>query len=172
MGATRIIAETERLTIRPLAEADIPALASIWTDTHVTQFMGGPRDFERLCASFKEDLGAPPSQFDLWPVLEKNSGTVAGHCGLLQKTVEGRDEIELVYVIASAFWGRGYATEAATALRDYSFQHLRIARLVSLIDLANAASARVALKLGMKLEANTIGPNGKTMGVYAVARPQ
>jgi [ribosomal protein S5]-alanine N-acetyltransferase len=172
MATTRIIVETQRLTIRPLAEADIPALASIWTDARVTRFMGGPRDPDQLCASLKENLIAPPSQFDLWPVLEKNSGVVVGHCGLLQKTVDDRDEIELTYVIAAAFWGRGYATEAATALRDYGFQRLGITRLVSLIDPANAASARVALKLGMKLEADTIRPNGKTMGLYAIAAPQ
>jgi len=169
MSAAQIITETERLTIRLLGELDIPAIASIWTDERVTRFMGGPRDFAHLCASFKQDLSNPPSQFDLWPVTEKNSGIIVGHCGLLQKAVDGRDEIELTYVIASAFWGRGYATEAAAAIRDYAFRRLSVPRLVSLIDPANTASERVALKLGMKLEADTVRPSGKTMRVYAIA---
>ena len=169
METTQIIAETERLVIRHIAEPDIAAIASIWTDDRVTRFMGGPRDFAQLCASFRDDLSNPPSQFDLWPVAEKSSGVIVGHCGLLQKIIDGRDEIELTYVIASAFWGRGYASEAAMAIRDYAFHHLSVPRLVSLIDPANAASERVALKLGMKLEADTVRPSGKTLRVYAIA---
>jgi len=73
---------------------------------------------------------------------------VIGHCGLLPKTINGRDEVELVYVIVPAFWRRGYATEAAAAIRDYAFQTLGVLRLVCLIDPANTASERVALKTG------------------------
>lgn len=169
MEATSTITETKRLTIRLLTEPDISALASIWTDDQVTQFMGGPRVFEDVCASFRRDLNAPPSQFDLWPVVERSSGVVVGHCGLLPKTVDDHEEVELVYVIAAAFWGRGYATEAAAAIRDYAFRALGVARLVSLIDPAHAASAQVALKLGMKPERDTVRPSGKTMRVYAIA---
>lgn len=169
MEASRIIAETKRLTIRLLTESDISVLGSIWTDDQVTRFVGGPRVFEDVCASFRRDLNAPPLQFDLWPVVEKGSGAVVGHCGLLPKTVDGQEEVELVYVIAAAFWRRGYATEAAAAIRDYAFRTLGVARLVSLIDPAHAASARVALKLGMKPERDTIRPSGKTMRVYAIA---
>lgn len=169
MEVSRIIAETERLTIRPLTEPDIPVLASIWADDQVTRFMGGPRVFGEVCASFRRDLSAPPLQFDLWPVVERSSRVVVGHCGLLPKKVDGHEEVELVYVFAAAFWRRGYATEAAAAIRDYAFRRLGVARLVSLIDPAHAASARVALKLGMKPERDTVRPSGKTMRVYAIA---
>jgi len=168
MEIARIISETERLTIRLLTEPDIPALASLWADDQVTRFMGGPRVFEEVCASFHRDLESPPLRLDLWPVVEKGSGAVVGHCGLLPKAVAGRDEVELVYVIATAFSGRGYATEAAIAIRDYGFRSLNLARLVSLIDPDHSASARVASKIGMKHEADTIRPSGKTMRVYAI----
>lgn len=164
-----VIGETERLTIRLLTERDIPVLASIWADAQVTRFMGGPRTFEELCDSLRRDLAVPPLQLDLWPVLDRSSGIIVGHCGLLPKTVDGRSEVELVYVIATAFWGRGYATEAATAIRDYGFRTLGLARLVSLIDPAHAVSERVARKIGMKFEADTVRPSGKTMRVYAIA---
>lgn len=169
MEATPFIAETDRVLIRLPTETDISPLATIWTDERVTRFMGGPRDFKTLCASFRQDLAAPPSSLDLWPVVEKTSGAIIGHCGLLPKTVDGRDEIELIYVLAAAFWGRGYATEAATALRDHAFRDLKIPRLVSLIDPANTASERVALKLGLNFETSTIRPNGKTLKLYALA---
>lgn len=169
MKATSIIRETERLTIRLLTEPDIPALASIWSDTQVTRFMGGPRVFEELCDSFRRDLSVPPSRFNLWPVVDRSSGIIAGHCGLLPKMVDGRNEVELIYVIAGDFWGRGYATEAAAAVRDYGFRNLSLGRLVSLIDPGHLASERVARKIGMTFEADTIRPSGKTMRVYAVA---
>jgi len=169
MTPAQIIAETPRLQIRWLTEPDIPALASIWADDQATRFMGGPRVYEEVCTSLRQDLQAPPLRFDLWPVVERSSGLVVGHCGLLPKTVDGCDEVELVYVIARTFWGRGYATEAAAAIRDYGFRILGVVRLVSLIDPAHTASAQVALKIGMKFEVDTVRPNGKTMRVYAIA---
>lgn len=168
MEPARVIAETKRLAIRLMTEPDIPALASIWTDAQVTRFMGGPRVYDELCAGFKQDLEAPPQRLDLWPVVERNSGAVIGHCGLLAKEVDGQNEVELVYVIAAAFWGRGYATEAAMAIRDYAFKSLKLARLISLIDPLNAASEKVAMKVGMKFARDTVRPNGKKMKVYAI----
>jgi len=168
MTATHIVVETERLTIRLLTEVDVPVIASLWTDERVTRFMGGPRDFEKVSASLRDDLSAPPLRLDLWPVAENSSGIVVGHCGLLPKTVDGAEQVELVYVIAADSWGRGYATEAALAIRDYAFRTLRIPRLISLIDPANTASERVALKTGMKFNSETVRPGGKTLRVFAL----
>jgi len=86
--------------------------------------------------------------------------------------VDGLSEVELVYVFARRCWGRGYATEAAEAIRDYALCVAGLTRLVSLIDPAHTASERVALKLGMKRETDTVRPNGKTMRVYAVCAEQ
>jgi len=164
------VAESERLTLRRPTEADIPALALLWADERVTRFMGGARDFERVSASMLDDLKSPPPKFDLWPVLERGSEIVVGHCGLLRKKVNDRDEVELIYVIAAEHWGRGYATEAAGAIRDYAFRELAITRLVSLINPANSASERVAAKLGMKFESETFRPGGKTLKLFSISK--
>jgi [ribosomal protein S5]-alanine N-acetyltransferase len=168
MQPSRVIVKTERLTVRLLCEADVPAVALLWADEQVTRFMGGPRLFEEVRASLMRGLVAKPPTLDLWPVVENSSGRVVGHCGLLPKTVDGRNEVELVYVIATPFWGRGYATEAAAAIREYGIRILGIVRLLSLIDPEHAASERVALKLGMRREGDTVRPSGKTMRVYAI----
>jgi [ribosomal protein S5]-alanine N-acetyltransferase len=169
MDTAQMIARTERLTIRHLQEIDVPIIATLWADERVTRYMGGARAYEKVAASLRDDLAKPALRLDLWPVVMTKSAVVIGHCGVLPKNVDGRDEVELVYVIGHDFWGRGYATEAAGAIRDYAFQKLQITRLVSLLDPANAASERVALKIGMKLEGDTVRPNGKSMKVYAVA---
>lgn len=82
-------------------------------------------------------------------MVEKATGAVIGHCGLLEKEIEGRSEIELVYVLAPGVWGRGYATEAGRAIKAYALASLGCDRLVALIHPDNPASERVAEKLGL-----------------------
>jgi [ribosomal protein S5]-alanine N-acetyltransferase len=177
MDRTNVLIETERLAICQPTEADATPLATIWSDPRVTKYLGGPRNFDNVRTALIDGLADPPP-IDLWPVIEKASGQLIGHCGLLPKEIDGVDsmttcdEIELVYVIAADHWGRGYATEAALAIRDYGFHSLEIERLVSLIDPANTASERVALKVGMLLERDTVRPSGKTLRLYSIdSRP-
>jgi len=115
--------------------------------------MGGPRDFAAIREGLEEDAQAgDQAVMDLWTVVEKASGQVIGHCGLLEKDVDDQAEIELIYVFASDCWGKGYATEAALALRDHAFHRLELRRIIALIDPGNPASVRVAEKIGMQLE--------------------
>jgi ribosomal-protein-alanine N-acetyltransferase len=159
---------TARLRLRPVRPEDLPALVGLWTDTEVTRYLGGPREAQALREGLAEDLlpGAPP--FNLWPVLELAGGRLVGHCGILDKMVDGRAEHELVYVFAQAAWGRGYATEIALALRDAAFTDLGLTRLISLIEPENAASRGVAQKVGMLRQGETVRLGGRKVCVYAV----
>jgi ribosomal-protein-alanine N-acetyltransferase len=160
--------ETQRLVLRELQISDAAPLAQIWSDPDVTKFMGGPRDEARLRQDLEDEAeSAAASRIDLWPVVEKASGEVIGHCGLLEKEVDGQAEIELIYVFGKAAWGQGYATEAAMAVREYAFEQLGLRRLIALIDPGNAASERVALKAGFRYEKETRRPSGKFLRVYA-----
>lgn len=164
--------ETPRLLLRALAPSDVPILIALWTDPDVTRHMGGPRDRVRLEQVYEEELRlAVPPRYTLWPVVERMTGRVIGECGLTEKEVEGRQELELVYVLARDAWGRGYATEAATAVRDAAARE-GVTRLIALIDPENPASARVAQKIGMRLEREVIRPGGAIRHVYAVALGQ
>ena len=164
--------ETPRLLIRSPRTSDAAPLAAIWADPQVTQFMGGPRDRAEVQRALEEDALLPvPPEIDLWPVVEKSSGKLVGDCGLTEKEVDGQKEVELVYVLERGSWGKGYATEAAWAIMTYAFEELGLPRLISLIDPRNVASERVALKLGMALEKETLRPGGKVMRVYAIVAP-
>jgi RimJ/RimL family protein N-acetyltransferase len=57
-------------------------------------------------------------------------------------------EVELGWTLGREHWGHGYATEAARAVRDWAFRELRLTRLISIIHPDNAASIRVAERLG------------------------
>ncbi|MSR60370.1 MAG: N-acetyltransferase [Planctomycetaceae bacterium] len=98
---------------------------------------------------------------------------MTGYCGVFQYPDVGRQpETEIGYRLARPHWGRGYATEAARALRDYGFGTLSLARLIALIDPRNAASIRVAEKIGLRYEKDVM-PEGYTHPdrVDAITRP-
>lgn len=163
-----MLIETQRLLLRPLTSTDVDALVQIWTDPDVTQYMGGPRDLVKVRANLAEDAQAnPPPQFDLQPVIEKVTGRIVGHCGITEKTVDDRVEHELVYVLAKSAWGKGYAAEIAKAVKDYAIEQIGLQRMIALIDPENVASRRVAEKVGLRYEKETIRPGGKRMHVYA-----
>ena len=152
------------MLLRNTELSDIPALVSMWTDPEVTRFMGGPRDAKWLAENFAEDANnQDPPLYDQWPVVDRSNGEVIGYCGLLDKEVEGRAEVELVYVFAPAAWGKGYATEMALALREHATRSLGLRRLIALIDLENEASARVAERVGFHAEKKVIRGQAERM---------
>jgi RimJ/RimL family protein N-acetyltransferase len=170
-----LVAETARLILRRLSLADLPALTDLFADPKVMRFGDGPRspewarDWLDDCLASYERLGYGP-----WAVVEKAGGATIGYCGLFfYPDVNGRPETEIGYRLARAYWGRGYATEAVMAARDYAFTALGLTRLIALIDPANAASIRVAEKAGLRYEAEVMLP-GYTYPdrVYAIERDQ
>jgi [ribosomal protein S5]-alanine N-acetyltransferase len=164
-----IILETDRLLVRRQQTGDIPFLADLWSDPEATRYLGGPRDRDWLQTVFEETAADPfAEQYDLWPVVEVETGQVVGHCGLLDKEVEGKTEIELTYVLSPAVWGKGYATEIGQAIKQYAFEKMRLERLIALIEPDNQQSEKVAVKLGMSFEKEVIRPGGAIRKVYVV----
>jgi len=112
--------------------------------------------------------------FGQWVAVLKGTGEFAGQCGLTVQEIEGTEEVEIGYLFLRRFWGRGLATEAARACRDYGFDRLGYDRLISLIGPDNLPSRRVAERVGLTLE-KEIERRGMRMCVYAieksVARP-
>lgn len=96
-----------------------------------------------------------------------------GYTGLFHYLdIAGRPEIEVGYRLGRAHWGRGYATEAVIAVRDYSFNVLGLPRLVALVDPMNVASIRVAKKAGMHFEREvTLQGYNHPDQLYAIANP-
>ena len=138
---------TERLVLRPFEDADLDDYAAITADPTVQRWVGGPLgrdDTWRQIALFRghEVLRG----WTLHAVVERSSGRVVGRCGLWRP--EGWPGVEIGWLLARDVWGHGYATEAATAWRDHAFGGLGIPELISIIDPENAASIRVAERIG------------------------
>lgn len=159
--------ETERLVIRSVVEGDAAPIAAIWADPEVTRWLGGPREPEKVIASVLEAAKEPPA-LDLWTV--EHEGRTVGNCGLVEKEIAGRQEIEIAYVLATEVQGRGLATEAGAAVRDHAFGPLGLKRLVALAHPENAPSARVAEKLGFVFEREVPRPGGRVLRLYGLER--
>jgi RimJ/RimL family protein N-acetyltransferase len=82
--------------------------------------------------------------FSFWAVVERASGELIGDAGLYRMG----GEVELGYTLGRAWWGRGYATEAARACLEIAFGELGLPSLIAVVDPANPASTRVLEKLG------------------------
>jgi [ribosomal protein S5]-alanine N-acetyltransferase len=131
-------------------------------------FFKDPTSFDH----WKEDRSEPETDCSNWykkqfnryatgrggmnALIEKTTGKLIGHCGLLVQTVDGILELEVGYSLLPEFRGRGYATEAAGKCRDFAFENKFAESLISIISLTNAPSANVALKNGMHPEKQTV----------------
>ena len=166
------ILETERLILRHLLPEDLDALAALYRDPEIRRYFP---EGTLTTAETKEELewflhGHPTfPQLGLWATLDKASGAFIGRCGLLPWTIDQRPEVEVAYLLDKAYWGRGLATEAAQAIAAYAFEKLKLTRLVCLIDRENAASMRVAEKIGMTFEKEGLDEKGPFL-LYAMSK--
>lgn len=158
---------TERLVLRGFEAHDFEAYAAIMADPAVTRYLGDGQPLERVDAWRQLALVVGHwalRGFGLWAVQERDTGALAGRVGCFEP--EGWPGFELGYVLARPFWGRGYATEAARAALEYARAVLGRVRVISLIQPGNAASIRVAERLGATAD-GSVNLNGHTANVYA-----
>lgn len=88
-------------------------------------------------------------------LIEKQTGKLVGHCGLLVQTVDDETELEIGYSLLPAFWSRGYATEAARTCKNFAFANTLAESLISIISKTNIASQKVARANGMTIDKET-----------------
>jgi RimJ/RimL family protein N-acetyltransferase len=160
--------ETSRLRLRNFKKRDSDFIIKLWTSEVNTTYMGGPRSVELMEDNVKEYLQDPyADQFDLWTVEDKLSLIPVGHCGLIEKEVEGNNEIEVIYVISHEHQGKGYATEISKALVKYGLEEMKLKRIIALIKPENIGSAKVAVNIGMAKEKEVMRQN-RQMDLYSI----
>jgi [ribosomal protein S5]-alanine N-acetyltransferase len=161
-----VICETSRLILRPTAVDDLEFVAALNMDAVVCRFLGGVKTVDHSRQKIDEAIGHQRLLgFSRWSVLLKQTGEPIGRCGPMVRQVGGAPEVELGYAFARAYWGRGYATEAAQSVVAYCFDVLDQGRVVAIIDPENTRSVRVAVKIGMTYE-RVIEWEGKPATLY------
>ena len=168
--------ETTRLTLRPWAEADAPALYRWASDPEV-----GPRagwephaSVEESAKIIREVLAVPESYAIVVRGREPEDepiGAIGLKFGAASELAHGTREAELGYWLARPFWGRGYMPEAGRALLAHAFLDLRLKVVWAGHYEGNLQSRRVMEKLGLT-ETRTRNADGRIEHVLCVTRAQ
>jgi RimJ/RimL family protein N-acetyltransferase len=160
---------TERLLLRPARPEDAEPYHQIWGDEETARFVGGTKRRSEVEAMI-ERMARHWEWYGigLFTVEHRDEGHVLGRVGLLvwdperwlngsHERLEGPLETEIGWTLGRRHWGRGYATEAALACREWALGELGLKRLISLIARPNTASIRVAEKIGERFERDVVG---------------
>lgn len=159
--------ETARLRLRAFTIDDWEPYAEMYADASFVRYLGGqPLSKERAWENIAIILGHwTLLGYGLWALESKASGQLVGRAGLLN--LPGWPDVEVCWALSPRVWRNGYATEAAEASIRWAFAERRLARLISLIDPENSASAAVALRVGESFR-ERITLNGKPTNVYEI----
>jgi len=160
--------ETSRLLLRCPTQADVGILSHLWRNKQVQQFMGGILSQQDAEARMVDILHQwEENQAGLWTVCEREKHEPIGLCGFGLFEAE----TELIYKLFPAFWGRGYASEAATTCLAYAFQALQRDHIIAVTQEANQRSQRVLEKLGMR-QRGTLWKWEALQRVYELSRTE
>ena len=157
--------ETERLLLRPWRPAeDLHSLAALNADPAVMRFVAPNRPLTRAETADQLDRFVAHWErhgFGLWAVVPHDGdGRPIGFAGLAIPSFLPQilPAVEVGWRLASAAWGRGYATEAARASVAFGFERLGLRSIVSVVEAGNERSMRVAEKLGMRPAPDRVHP--------------
>lgn len=144
--------DTHRLTLRDWKEEDIPKFARLNCNERVMEYFSKPLSYEESVEFYnliQEEFRT--YGFGPYAVERKEDHAFIGYVGLHNITfkVDFAPAVEILWRILPEFWGKGYATEAATACLEYAKKELKIEEIVSFTSLPNKRSDRVMQKISM-----------------------
>ena len=149
--------ETQRLILRVPEPRDFEPWAAFVADPEVQRFFGGVQDRAMAWRTMSGMAGGWLSRgFSMFSVIEKESGRWIGRVGPWQP--EGWPGTEVGWGLTRETWGKGYATEAATAAIDWAFETQGWTEVIHTIEAANVNSQKVAERLGSTILRQAVLP--------------
>ena len=149
---TKLVFETERLTVREYTVDDAPAAFEIYRDPEVWRYLAGGDPYvsveqarERLEQRVQRYQERAP--YGLWAVVVRDTRQLIG--SVLLFPLENGSEVEVGYHFGRFAWGNGYATEVTRGAIRYGFDVLDLPSLCGVVFPENVASRRVLEKAGM-----------------------
>jgi RimJ/RimL family protein N-acetyltransferase len=144
---------TERLELQPLLRTDLEWYAQFAGDPEVMQYIGLSGPLTRVQAEAR--LARYVRCWDehglgMFSARLREDESPIGWGGL--QPLDGTAEIEVGYAFGQSAWGRGFATELASAVVRWGFEERGLERIVAVASAENAGSRRVMDKLGMRYE--------------------
>jgi len=110
--------------------------------------------------------------FGLWAVCLKMTGEMIGNCGLTTQIINGEIKPEIGYHIRTDKQRKGYAKEAAIAVRDWTFSNTPFKAIYSFMKYTNEASARTAMAYGCRQEDEFSDDINEITKVFAISKDE
>ena len=148
-----IALRTSQLVLRPWRDEDIADFAEMSADPVVMEYLL-PLSERGLSADTwvaRKRAHWEEHGFGQWVVELPGEASFIGVVGLETVSYDAHftPAVEVAWRLVRAYWGRGYATEAAKAALDYGFGEVGLGEIVALTVPANQRSRRVMERLGM-----------------------
>jgi RimJ/RimL family protein N-acetyltransferase len=165
--------QSDRLGFRPWEEADFPLAMALWGDPDVTRLIGGPFTPAQVRERLAREIATMRAHaVQYWPIFLRATGEHVGCCGLRPYRPE-EGILEIGVHLRKAFWGHGYAAEAARTVMRHAFDALRAPALFAGHNPANTASRRVLEALGFRYTHDEYyPPTGRDHPSYLLTRAE
>jgi [ribosomal protein S5]-alanine N-acetyltransferase len=175
-----MIFESERLAMRLWTLDDFDDYYALYSDPEVLRYIQAvpkppdpPEVIRELLVQRVEKQASWPEGQGSWAIVEKDSGRAVGTV-IFRPVPEGPEgDFEIGWHLARAFWGRGYATEAARAAMEYGFEkNPSLDRIISVCFPENTPSERVMQRIGMHPKGLSDLYFSRTLTLYEITREQ
>lgn len=168
-----MVLETDRLILREMDMGDFDALYAVLADPYIMRHY--PHAFDEARVRGWIDRNVERYRvfgFGLWAVCLRETGEVIGDCGLTMQIIDGDIRPEIGYHIRRDMQRKGYAKEAAVAVRDWAFEHTPFQILCSYMKHTNEPSARTAIAYGCRPAEEYEDEQNTLTKVYALSREE
>lgn len=168
-----MVLETDRLILREYAAEDFAALFEIVSDRETMQHYPAPLDEDKTRRWIQWNLDNYNKYgFGLWALVLKETGEFIGDCGITIQNIDGEMLPEIGYHIHKNHWRKGFAKEAAMAVRDWVFLNTQYDTVYSYIKYTNIGSYSTASANGMRKIKEYPDPDDTITYVYAITREE
>lgn len=166
-----MLIETERLLLREMTENDFDALYRVLADSDIMQHYPYTFDEARVMGWIKRNIERYQIfGFGLWAVCLKETGEMIGDCGLTMQLINGQVKPEIGYHIRGDQQRKGYAKEAAVAVRNWAFHNTPFNVIYSYMKDTNEPSSKTAISYGCKQVGEFEDEMNEIIKVFAISR--
>lgn len=164
---------TKRLLLREMNMDDFDSLYRVLADSDIMQHYPYSFDEQRVKGWIERNIERYRIfGFGLWAVCLKDTGEMIGDCGLTMQNIGGTIKPEIGYHIRHDMQKKGYAKEAATAVRDWTFNNTTYNEIYSYMKYTNEPSAKSAMSWGCRQVDEFEDEVNEITKVFAITREE
>lgn len=168
-----MLIETKRLILREMMPEDYEALYRVLADSDIMRHYPYTFDEKRVRNWIYRNMERYRIfGFGLWAVCLKENGEMIGDCGLSMQNIGGVIRPEIGYHIRADQQRKGYASEAAAAVRDWTFENTPFLEIYSYMTYTNEPSAKTAMAYGCRQVDEYADEENRRISVFMISKDE